>query len=179
MYFSAFPIIPYDSIGDYNFKDVTNLLRRVRLRAKVKTNTMLFDTYDVKEGETPEMIADKLYGAPELHWVVLMVNDITDRFHQWPMNASQFNQYVPDKYDDVNGTHHYEIAQDSGDTTVKIWVENDVDTDAYTSTAITRITNYEYEEKEQDRKRQIQLLDPRYVNIFINEFNDRMGESII
>ena len=179
MYFSAFPIIPYDSIGDYNFKDVTNLLRRVRLRAKVKTNTMLFDTYDVKEGETPEMIADKLYGTPELHWIILIVNDITDRFHQWPMNSSQFNQYTVDKYDDVNGTHHYEIAQDSGDTTVKIWVENDVDTDAYTSTAITRITNYEYEEKEQDRKRQIQLLDPRYVNIFINEFNDRMGESII
>ena len=174
-----FPIIPYDSIGDYNFKDVTNLLRRVRLRTKVKTNVMLFDTYDVKNGETPEMIADKLYGTTELHWVVLMVNDITDRFHQWPMNSSQFNQYTVDKYDDVNGTHHYEIAQDSGDTTVKIWVENDVDTDAYTSTAITRITNYEYEEKEQDRKRQIQLLDPRYVNIFINEFNDRMGESII
>jgi hypothetical protein len=179
MFFDAFPIIPYDSIGDYNFKEVTNLLRRVRLRTKVKTNVMLFDTYDVKEGETPEMIADKLYGDPELHWVVLMVNDITDRFHQWPMNTSQFNQYVPDKYDDVNGTHHYEIAQDSGDTTVKIWVENDVDTDAYDSESITRITNYEYEWSEQDRKRQIQLLDPEYVNIFINEFNDRMGESII
>ena len=108
-----------------------------------------------------------------------MVNDITDRFHQWPLSAAQFNQYVVDKYDDVNGTHHYEIAQDSGDTTIKIWVENDVDTDAYTSTAITRITNYEYELEEQDRKRQIQLLDPEYVNIFINEFNDRMGESII
>ena len=179
MYFNAFPIIPYDSIGDYNFKEVTNLLRRVRLRTKVKTNVMLFDTYDVKEGETPEMIADKLYDNPELHWVVLMVNDITDRFHQWPMNTSQFNQYIVDKYDDVNGTHHYEIAQDSGDTTVKIWVENDADTDAYTSESIARITNYEYEQEEQDRKRQIQLLDPEYVSIFINEFNTRMKESII
>ena len=179
MYFSAFPIIPYDSIGDYNFKDVTNLLRRVRLRTKVKTNVMLFDTYDVKNGETPEMIADKLYGTTELHWVVLMVNDITDRFHQWPLSAAQFNQYVVDKYDNVDSTHHYEVAQDSGDTTIKIWVENDADTDAYTSTAITRITNYEYEQKEQDRKRQIQLLDPTYVSMFINEFNDKMGESII
>ena len=179
MYFNAFPIMLYDSIGDYNFKDVTNLLRRVKLRTKVKTNVMLFDTYVVKDGETPEMIADKLYGDPELHWVVLMVNDITDRFHQWPMNSSQFNQYIVDKYDDVNGIHHYEVAQDSGDTTIKIWVENDVDTDAYTSESITLITNYEYEEKEQDRKRQIQLLDPSYVSIFINEFNDRMEESII
>ena len=179
MYFDVFPIILYDSIGDYNFKDVTNLLRRVRLRAKVKTNVMMFDTYDVKNGETPEMIADKLYGTTELHWVVLMVNDITDRFHQWPLSAAQFNQYVADKYDDINGIHHYEVAQESGDTTVKIWVENDVDTDAYTSTAITRITNYEYELEEQDRKRQIQLLDPEYLPLFINEFNKRMGESII
>ena len=106
MYFNAFPIIPYDSIGNYNFKEVTNLLRRVRLRAKVKANTMLFDTYDVKDGEAPEMIADKLYDSTELHWVVLMVNDITDRFHQWPMNWSQFNQYVTGKYGSISETFH-------------------------------------------------------------------------
>ena len=177
MYFNTFPIIPYDSIGDYNFKEVTNILRRVRLRAKIKTNVMLFDTYDVKEGETPEMIADKLYGNPELHWVVLMVNDITDRFHQWPMNFSQFNQYVADKYDDVNGIHHYEVAQESGDTSIKIWVENDSDTNAYSGA--TAITNYEYEQSEQDRKRKIRLLDVRYLDLFVNEFDERIKESII
>ena len=177
MYFDTFPVIPYDSVGDYNFKEVTNILRRVRLRAKVKTNTLLFDTYDVKEGETPEMIADKLYGDPELHWVVLMVNDITDRFHQWPMNWSQFNQYVTDKYDDVNGIHHYEVAQESGDTSIKIWVENDSDTNAYSGA--TAITNYEHELAEQDRKRKIRLLDVRYLDLFVNEFDKRIKESII
>ena len=177
MYFDAFPIIPYDSIGDYNFREVTNLLRRVKLRAKVKANTMLFDTYDVKDGETPEMIADKLYDSTELHWVVLMVNDITDRYHQWPLSAAQFNQHVVDKYDDINGIHHYEVAQDSGDTTVKIWVENDADTSGYSGA--TPITHYEYEQDEQDKKRQIQLLDPNYLNIFVNEFNNKMKESII
>ncbi len=177
MYFDTFPVIPYDAIGDYNFKEVTNILRRVRLRAKVKTNTLLFDTYDVKEGETPEMIADKLYGDPELHWVVLMVNDIADRFHQWPMNFSQFNQYVTDKYDDVNGIHHYEVAQESGDTSIKIWVENDSDTNAYSGA--TAITNYEHELAEQDRKRKIRLLDVRYLDLFVNEFDKRIKESII
>ena len=177
MYFNAFPVIPYDSVGDYNFKEVTNILRRVRLLAKVKTNIMLFDTYDVKEGETPEMIADKLYGDPELHWVVLMVNDITDRFHQWPMNFSQFNQYVEDKYDDINGIHHYEVAQESGDTSIKIWVENDSDTNAYSGA--TAITNYEHELAEQDRKRKIRLLDDRYLGLFVSEFEMRIKESII
>ena len=55
--------------------------------------------------------ADKLYGDPELHWVIMIVNNITDRYHQWPMNYSQFLQYINDKYDDVDGTHHFEIVQ--------------------------------------------------------------------
>ena len=58
MYFKSFPTIPYDSVGDGNFKDVKNLMRRVAVRSKIKTNTMLFDTYDIKGGETPESIAD-------------------------------------------------------------------------------------------------------------------------
>ena len=57
MYFANFPLIPYDSVGNGNYKLVTNLMKRVALRSKVRTNALLFDTYDVKEGETPEMIA--------------------------------------------------------------------------------------------------------------------------
>ena len=47
MYFNSIPSIPYDSVGDYNFKEVKNLLRRVAVRAKVKTNALMYDTYDV------------------------------------------------------------------------------------------------------------------------------------
>ena len=61
MYFEQFPLIPYDSLGDGNPKDVTNLLRRVKVRSKIRDNAAVFDTYTVKEGETPEMIADRLY----------------------------------------------------------------------------------------------------------------------
>ena len=61
MYFANFPLIVYDSVGNGDFKIVTNLLKRVALRTKVRTNHFLYDTYDVKDGETPEMIADKLY----------------------------------------------------------------------------------------------------------------------
>ena len=98
MYFSNFPVIPYDSVGNGEFKIVTNLLKRVALRSKVRSNVLLFDTYDVKNGETPEMIADKLYDDPQLHWVILLINDITDRYHQWPMNDNQFLTYLNDKY---------------------------------------------------------------------------------
>ena len=175
MYFENFPLIPYDSVGDGQFKIVTNLLKRVAIRSKVKTNVMMFDTYDVKEGETPEMIADKLYGDPELHWIVLLMNNVTDRYHQWPMNNNQFLSYMHDKYTNQDATHHYEISQVSGDTTIKINIGSD-NTDHSGATAIT---NFEYEEALQDELRQIKLLDPRYVAPFIAEYEKLMAESML
>ena len=177
MYFDSFPVIPYDSKGDLNSKDVTNLLRRVGMRTKLKTNTLLYDTYDVKEGETPEMIAHKLYGDVKLHWIILLVNDITDRYHQWPMTGGQFLDYINDKYSNVDGIHHYESTQTSGDTKVKIEVFNEVDDDAYTG--LTPITNREYEENEQDKRRKIRLVDPSFVEQFVDEFKALMNESAI
>ena len=177
MYFSSFPVIPYDSKGDLQFKDVTNLLRRIGMRTKLKTNTFLYDTYSVKEGETPEMIAHKLYGDSQLHWIILLVNEITDRYHQWPMTGGQFLDYLNDKYSNPDGIHHYETTQTSGDTKVKIEVENDVDEDAYTG--LTPITNREYEENEQDKRRQIRLVDPSFVEQFVDEFKKLINETVI
>jgi|TARA_R110002074_G_scaffold148952_1_gene300945 hypothetical protein len=175
MYFENFPLIPYDSVGDGNFKLVTNLLKRVAVRSKVKINASYYDTYDVKEGETPEMIADKLYDDPELHWVILLLNDITDRYHQWPKNQNQFLAYVNDKYSNIDSTHHYEISQVSGDTTIKI----DIGTDNTDYPAASIVTNFEHEEDLQDKKRKIRLLDPSYVEDFVAEFEKLMGESIL
>ena len=177
MYFDAFPVIPYDAKGDLNFKDVTNLLRRVGMRAKLKSNTLLYDTYNVKEGETPEIIAHKLYGDTQLHWIILLINDITDRYHQWPMSGGQFLDYLNDKYSNPDAIHHYETTQTSGDTKVKIEVFNEVDDDAYTG--LTPITNREYEENEQDKRRQIRLVDPSFVEQFVDEFKKLMNETVI
>ena len=175
MYFDAFPYIYYDSKGDGDFKVVTNLLRRVAVRTKVKSNTALFDTYEIKEGESPESIAYHLYGNSELHWLILLFNDIVDRYHGWPLRRMQLLSYVADKYSDPNGTHHYEIAQTSGDTSKKINIGTD-NTD-YPSASI--VTNFEYEEEEQDKKRKIRLLDPAYVTTFVEEFTNLMSEETL
>jgi len=175
MYFQNFPLIPYDSVGDGQYKLVTNLLKRVALRAKVRTNTLLFDTYNVQEGQTPEMIADKLYGDSNLHWIVMYVNNITDRYHQWPLTTPQFLAFLNDKYSNPDGLHHYEITQTSGDTTVTI----DIGTDNTEHSGATTITNREFEEKRQDTLRAIRLLDPAYVDQFVEEFENLMGASVL
>jgi len=180
MYFDSFPVIRYGST-DGTIKNVTNLLRRVAIRSKLKTNVSFFDTYDVKNGETPEIIADKLYDDPKLHWIIMLVNNVTDRYHDWPMSEQQFNSYLNEKYSNPDGIHHYEISQESGDTTQKIEVYDpeliSSDTDAYTSA--TAITNREFEESEQDKKRKIRLLDPIFVDQFVEEFNSLIKESVL
>ena len=106
------------------------------------------------------------------------------RYHQWPLSTPQFLAFINDKSmtSNVDGVHHYEIAQSSGDTDTKIEVyQNSAlytgDSDFYASASI--VTNFEYEENEQDEKRKIRLLDPKYIDQFVTEFKSLMKESII
>ena len=171
MYFSQFPVIYYDAVGNSNPKVVTHLLKRVALHSKASETVALFDTYDVRNGETPEMIAHKYYDDAEYHWVILLVNNITDRYHQWPMNTRQFLAHLAERYDNVNAVHHYEIYQESGDTSVKINIgTSNVDVNGNTIADATLITNREYEEEKQDEIRKIRLLDPIYLEQFVKDF---------
>ena len=178
-YFSRFPLFVYDVKNNNNYKLLPDILRRVKLRATIKSGGMLFDRYDVKEGEKPEDVAFKWFGDPELHWVILMTNNITDRYYEWPMNQAQFAEFLTDKYGagSEDAIHHYEITRSSGRTTSKgpsdysHIVEVNSDTDNASS-----ISNREYEERIQDSKRQIQLLDKSFLGDFIAEFDRLIAE---
>ena len=174
-YFSKFPKLVYDIKGNGNDALFTHILKRVKLHSAASANSKVFDYYQVVEGEKPEDIAHKYYGDANYHWVILLVNDITDRYHQWPMTVPQFEQFVADKYSNPNGLHHYEISQTSGDTSIKI----DVGTSNSNYPTATAITNFEYEQEQQDSKRKIRLLDPIYIDPFVEEFKSLMNESII
>ena len=171
-YFSKFPLMAYDVAGNGNYKLLPNILRRVKLRSGIRSGSFLFDNYDVPDGERPEDIAFKLYGDPELHWVILMTNNITDRYYQWPLSQPQFAEHLTDKYGSgsEDATHHYEKSQDSGKTSSRDYshmVEcNSDDGDPDT------ITNRQYEQRKQDEYRQIRLLDKRYLDAFVDEFEN-------
>ena len=177
-YFSQFPQIDYNLSGvNGNTKEVTDIFRRVKARSKIADNVTLFDNYDVAEGEKPEDVAYKVYGEADYFWVVTLVNNIVNRYYDWPLDSFSFQEYIKDKYSNPDGIHHYEKPQSSGDTKVKIEIFNEVDEDAYTG--LTPITNREYEESEQDRKREIRLLDPKYVDQFVDEYQRLISETII
>ena len=176
MYFSLFPRIFYDSEGkNNNFTLCVNIMKRVALRTETKTNALMFDRYDIREGETPEIIAYNVYGDSTLHWTILLANEITDRFHGWPMGLNELNQFVADKYSDVNGVHHYEIPYSSGDTSKTI----NIGDDKTNHSDATTVTNYEYELTRQDDLRKIRLIQPIHMQQFVEEFNILIRESVL
>ena len=176
-YFKKFPKMIYDMKNDGNYKLLPDILRRVKQRNAIKDGQFVFDNYDVKDGEKPEDIAYKWFGDAELHWVILMTNNVTDRYYEWPMNQVQFQTMLEDKYSNPDGIHHYEITRDSGRTTGQ--GPNDysylVECNSDTANAVS-VSNREYEEREQDKKRSIRLLNQTYLSDFLEEF-DKLIQS--
>ena len=175
-YFNYFPLLAYDVDGSKNYKLLTNILKRVKIRSAIKDGTLIFDKYDVKYGENPEDVAYKYYNNSEYHWIVLMVNNITDRYYEWPMTDPQFEEFLTDKYGAGNedATHHHELAQTSGPTSSSDdshMLEVNSDTENATT-----ITNREFEEREQNKLRQIRLLDRRFLSQFVEEFEKLIQE---
>ena len=176
MYFSKFGKIQY-GFDKTTYKTVTDVMKRVKVRDKIINEMSLYNKYDVKSGETPESIAFKLFGNPELHWVILLTNNITDRYYDWPMSEQEFELFIKDKYSNPGGIHHYEITQSSGklsgsgpdDYTHKVEVNS-------TTSGATSVSNREYEQRLQDKKRLIKLLDPRFLSTFLSEFNALIGK---
>ena len=170
-YFETFPKLLYDIDNTKNFKLVTDIFRRIKVREQLKENAALFSKYSVPSGEQPETTSYKHFGTTDYFWIILLLNDITDRYYGWPLSDQDFEKYVTDKYTNPQGVHHYEITQSSGpqtgngpdDYSHKIEVNE-------TESGAESVSNYEYERREQDKKRQIKLLDPRYLPMFLEEF---------
>ena len=165
-YFNQFSTILYDPAGDGSAKLCTDIMSRVRIRTNMKKEIVMLDTYAVKENETPEIVADKHHGSTYYHWVVMLLNDISDVNHDWVKSTRQLQRYLQDKYTEAQlvETHHYEMSQTSGDTTVKIEVENS------TYPSASAVTNYEYEVALNESKRKIDLLRNDYLTFFVDEF---------
>ena len=96
-YFTRFPTIMYDPAGDGSAKVITNIMSRVRLRASMKKEIIMLDKYRVKENETPEIVADRHHGSVYYHWVVMLVNNISDVNHDWPKSTRQLQKYIQTK----------------------------------------------------------------------------------
>jgi len=97
-YFNKFPKIFY-SYDDFKTADqITNIISRFALEESLKENSSVYYDYDIRDGDTPEILASKIYDSPERHWIVMMMNDIMDVNYDWPMEYQYLNIYIDKKY---------------------------------------------------------------------------------
>jgi len=170
-YFAQFPKLQYDIKGDGNVNVIPDIFRRIKLKNKIRDNLVILDKYDLTDGEKPEDVAFKIYGSVDYYWVVLLVNNVVDRYYDWPMGFQEFENYVNDKYAEPGAIHHFEVKQTSGrqeglePEDYSHFIEVNADHPGAQS-----VSNYEYEQRLQNKKRQIKILNPDYLSSFIEEF---------
>ena len=188
-YFSQLPDFEYVSrLPDARISDyipVKNLFKKGKLREDIIEQTAIFTKYKVRGNDRPDNVAQELYGDPNLDWVVLASNNILNVYDEWPMTQVNFENYLLDKYGtftEINAIHHYEtteVKNKSGAVVVAAGLEVDSNfsvtyfdaaVEGYdTKYPVTSVTNYDYEESLQDKRRNIFLLKPRYLNIVLDD----------
>jgi hypothetical protein len=181
--------LPNAKISDY--VKVKNLFKRGVLREDIFQNLSFFTKYEIKGNDRPDNVAFEVYGDSTLDWVILITNNIINIQSEWPMSQSDFDAFLLEKYGNYdtlyNGVHHYETEEVKNSENVVIvpaglQVESDYSItyfDYLTDTLVTRnptitVTNYEYEEKLENEKRNIFTLKPRYLNVVIDDMEDMM-----
>jgi len=196
-YFRQVPKFDYVSrnadeknISDYI--EVKNLFKRGKLREDIFGNLSFFTKYSIIGDERPDNVAYNAYGEETLDWVVLLSNNILNIQTEWPMTQQVFDRFVLSKYGDYNtlynGIHHYEsreILNYIGNIVIPKGLEVDqnysvsyydfsTEQDVTVTNVAQPVTNYEYENKIQEEKRNIFILKPLYLNVVFNDIEDIM-----
>jgi hypothetical protein len=193
-YFKELPNISYisrlpDVSSNEEYITVKNLFKRAKLRTDVVNIITAFNYYQVEDNQRPEVVASKLYGDPELDWVILITNNITNVREQWPLSNNDLYNYMLDKYgteQSLSSIHHYETIEvkdeydrlvvssglqvDSNFTVTYTKFDNTLST----ISPVKQVTNYEYETNTNEEKRKIRVLKPAYLSVVITDLRNIM-----
>ena len=169
-YFDQLPTVFVADSGQeekVKYKEVKNIFRRVILPEKMAKYATLFNEYYIPDGMRPDMVAQKFYGDSELDWIILLSNNITDIYTQWPKRENALNEYVANIYDDPDSIHHWETMEvKSGDIVIAkggIEVNEsyrgiDIDGNALSKEqSIYPVTNYDHESYLNEKSRLISI----------------------
>ena len=174
-----------------NYTQVKNFFKKGKMREDIFQDLTVFEKYNVKGDDRPDNVANEIYGDPTLDWVVLTSNNIVNIYNEWPLSQQVFEDYILDKYgtyEKLDETHHYE-SNEVKDSTGLIIFPKGVQVSAAQSVSFyepTRdeqvtvnpvskaVTNYQYEEEINNKKRRIFLLKPSYLNVVFDDLEEMM-----
>ena len=193
-YFSQIPDFDYVSrLPDAKISDyitVKNFFKRGKLREDIFQDVSIFTKYQIKGDDRPDNVAYDFYGDSTLDWLVLTCNNIINVYSEWPMTQFNFENYLLEKYqtfDNINAVHHYETTRVTN-TLGAVIVPAGLEVDANFSVSffddeiggmttkypVSTITNLQHEEKLQTERRNIFLLESRYLNVVKDDLEEMM-----
>ena len=186
-YFTYFPKTLHDLRNTGRKTEVTNILRRFKVKDKLQDRVGLFYDYSIQEGDRPDVIAEKFYGNANYAWLVLHYNDIIDPFFDWPLFGDDFNRFIIGKYGSLATAqatvkNYYKIIREASvlnDGTRLERYELAVDQTTYNSLSPTvrrSESAYDWEVEQNENRKQIRLLEPRYVSQAIDEVETILQE---
>ena len=193
-YFRRLPNLDYPSLlnsreSNTDYVQTKNLFRRVKIREDLFSNFVQFDRYKVQGDERPDTVSENVYGKSTLDWVILLSNNIIDIKNEWPLTQLQLNEFLNQKYtpQELVSIHHYETLElrDNKNQLILpagITVDENFNME-YMSGGQIRSTNslvdgrpikavtfFDHENELNDRKRNINVLKPEFLGVFIKEF---------
>ena len=181
-----------DGRSEGDFSVVKNFFKRAKLRDDIFQDLAFFTKYIVIGDDRPDTVVTKVYDDTTLDWVVLLSNNIVSIQSEWPLGQAAFNTYVTEKYGDettlYSGIHHYESREvKANDGTIIIpsgarvsvgqsvsFFDEDSSQQIIRTDVAMPVTNYMFEEKLNDEKRNIFILKPIYLNILFDDIDQIM-----
>ena len=188
-YFNYFPKIGYDVRGVENneqYDAITNLLSRVLVKChgwadadgsahEALVGICHYQKYLIRDGDRPDTLAYQFYDDSELHWLIMYANglSISNPWYDWPMPHGTLSKFITKKYpDNEYSTHHYEDTNEyEVDLADQTGAVAEISTAASGATAVT---NFVYEERLNDSKRTIRIMQREYIDLVIKEFKHLM-----
>ena len=189
-YFRELPNLLYpsflpDKTSSLDFVEVKNVFRRAKLRDDLQNNFTVFEKYEIPMGLRPDTVAEELYGSDELDWVVLTVAGILNVRNEWPLSDRDIYDYSLDKYgESLNSVKFFETTEVK-DTNGRMILPKGKVVDSNftipkpgeptaTLNPVVGISNYEYETRLNDEKRNIFVLREEYLQQFLNDMRELM-----
>ena len=188
-YFQHYPQINYDITGEKpsKTKTVINLMLNAKIKSIIKNDIINYFSYSIPESERPDITSFKIYGDVKYTWLIFLINDIYDPIFDWPLNSREFGNYVKNKYVTLaaakNGVHHYEQivrTRTEATGTSEAIPEATIEVDITTYNALDTVDRnivycYDWEITRNDAKREIKLIDRRYVAEILSEHSEKLN----
>ena len=193
-YFRELPNLSYisrlpDISSNEEYITVKNLFKRAKIRTDIINIITAFNYYQIPDNMRPDVVAQKLYNDPELDWIILITNNITNIRDEWPLSNQDLYSYMLDKYGSdaaLSSVHHYETTElkddydrlvvpaglqvDSNFSITYLKLNNAL----VTASPVKSVTNYDYETDINEKKRQIRVLKPQYLSVVITDLRNIM-----